>query len=389
MATPGGDMGRIAVEDIRKGHLDESDQKILTVYYRSGSRYAIYRTPERVALQYSDSQNEQKEQRKRLATLGPIRGEINGLIDGWRNLADKTFEQPDDVPLTGKTGRNASKVNRYDRRVADALLIALEGEDGPGALALLDQIKTDLIEERKSWARVLYVLYAAAAVGTIAVLSAAISWLFLAKSCMPNGLWLGLASGALGAFFSIAQAIRSRSVLTDLQMSGNIADAILRILVGSISAVVLIGLLLSQLIGIQINGTNFGLGDPSAGCMFGIWNIKIMLAGFVAGFLERLVPDLLQKASAAEAKDAPTIILPPAPPKPTPLPAPVAPPAAGPDDASDAAAQPAATAEGSPPDDAEQVPETEENCLTHAPVTDDEATPDDQLPPATGGVEKS
>jgi hypothetical protein len=191
-------MGRIAVEDIRKGHLDESDQKILTVYYRSGSRYAIYRTPERVALQYSDSQNEQKEQRKRLATLGPIRGEINGLIDGWRNLADKTFEQPDDVPLTGKTGRNASKVNRYDRRVADALLIALEGEDGPGALALLEQIKTDLIEERKSWARVLYVLYAAAAVGTIAVLSAAISWLFLAKSCMPNGLWLGLASGCVG-----------------------------------------------------------------------------------------------------------------------------------------------------------------------------------------------
>jgi hypothetical protein len=260
---------------------------------------------------------------------------------------------------------------------------------GPAPLALLEQIKTDLIEERKSWARVLYVLYAAAAVGTIAVLSAAISWLFLAKSCMPNGLWLGLASGALGAFFSIAQAIRSRSVLTDLQMSGNIADAILRILVGSISAVVLIGLLLSQLIGVQINGTNFGLGDPSVGCIFGIWNIKIMLAGFVAGFLERLVPDLLQKASAAEAKDAPTIILPPAPPKPTPLPAPVVPPAAGPEDASDAAAQPAAPAEASPPDDAEQVPETEENCLTHAPVTDDEATPDDQLPPATGGVEKS
>jgi hypothetical protein len=380
-------MGRIAVDDIRKGHLDESDQKILTVYYRSGSRYAIYRTPERVSLQYSDSPAEQVEQRKRMATLGPVRGEINGLIDGWRNLADRALEEPADVPLKGNEARKASKVNRYDRRVADALLIALEGEDGPGALALLEQIKADLIEERKSWARVLYVLYAGATAGIIAVLTAAISLLFTAQSCVPNSLWLALVSGALGAFFSIAQAIRNRSVLTDLQMSGNIADAVLRVLVGSISAVVLVGLLLSQWVGININGSDFGLGDackPGVGCAFDIWNIKIMLGGFIAGFLERLVPDLLQKASAAEAANAPTVIVPPSPPKPAPPPVPVVPPVADP-----AAAPPVPDAEVPPPAAAEDdTPETEENCLTHAPVTDDEATPDDQLPPATGGVEQ-
>jgi hypothetical protein len=381
-------MGRIAVDDIRKGNKDESDQDILTCYYRSGSRYAIYRTPERVSLQYSDSLAEQKEQRKRLATLGPVRGEINGLIDGWRNLADKTIEQAADIPLTGKAGRNAAKVNRYDRRVADALLIALEGEDGPGAQALLEQIKADLIEERKSWARVLYVLYAAAAVGTLATLSGLISWFFPAKSVVLNSLWLALASGALGAFFSIAQAIRSRSVLTDLQMSGNIADAVLRVLVGSFSAVVLIALLISNLVGIQIGGGDFGLGDPckpGAACVLDIWIIKIMLGGFIAGFLERLVPDLLQKASAAEAKDAPIVMPPPKPP----APAPVVPPMASPGEAPEAVTAPAPGDEASEPPVEDDATETEENCLTHAPVTDDEATPDDQLPPATGGVEKS
>jgi len=78
--------------------------------------------------------------------------------------------------------------------VADALLIALEGEDGPGALALLEQIKTDLIEERKSWARVLYVLYAAAAVGVVAEVSCR----YFHEIGYPGPVDLGLAVERIG-----------------------------------------------------------------------------------------------------------------------------------------------------------------------------------------------
>jgi zinc transporter ZupT len=98
----------------------------------------------------------------------------------------------------------------------------------------------------------------------------------------------------LGAFLSIAMSIRARTVTTDGDWRSNAADAVLRISIGFISSVVLYIVLAGGVLpsikvgGLDLTATNQTL-SWAAAC----------LAGFCAGFVERLVPDLLEKQAPA------------------------------------------------------------------------------------------
>lgn len=109
-------------------------------------------------------------------------------------------------------------------------------------------------------------------------------------------LWLAAAGGTIGAFFSIAIAIRGRTVAIALARWDNRIDAILRVTIGAIAAGAL--LLILQ--------TKFG-GEPAIGGKgFAdnlVWQV-VALIGFAAGFTERLVPDLLARASPTPAAGA-------------------------------------------------------------------------------------
>jgi hypothetical protein len=276
------------VADIIVGQPDDAGRIVDTVYTRSDNLYAIYRTQERVLIEYSDVPEKEQAQRTAMAPLSPLRGEINGLIDGWRYSDSPTLQ---------------AKAKRYDRRVADSLLVALE-TDTEAAKSLLEQIKTDLLEDRKSTARVLYLLIAGGTtLGLILFVSVITAgWFGTRMSEAPRLLWTAGAAGGLGAFFSIAQKMRSRAILTDLQMRDNAADAVLRILIGAIGAAVLLALMYSGLFKVSINSAVLG-GEAlctGAACDAAEYSIKVMLIGFIAGFLERLVPDLLEKVAAAE-----------------------------------------------------------------------------------------
>ena len=69
------------VADIIKGGKDLTGAEIETVYSKVNATYAVYRTAERVMVQYADEERLGAEQRLALSPLNPIRGEINGLID--------------------------------------------------------------------------------------------------------------------------------------------------------------------------------------------------------------------------------------------------------------------------------------------------------------------
>lgn len=300
------------IRDIMLNGEDSAGAKIIGVYAKIDRVYAIYRTEERVLVQFADDPVLGGDQRKLLAPLGPLRGEINGLIDGWRK-SDPSRKRTGIARLRPVPEHDkAAKAALFDRRVADALAVALQG-GAAEAGAILTAVKADIVEERTSVARTEYVLVAAGLllllVGTIALGT----WLagpdkaLLPKGGTPsvpigtmghNAIGFAAAVGALGALFSIALAIRSRESLTDLQSLDNIIDAAMRMLIGAISAI-----LLYCLIAAGYFTFSFGGASP---LQLLAWQPGLAVVAFVAGFSERLVGNVLGRASLGAVSAAST-----------------------------------------------------------------------------------
>ncbi|MBZ9898544.1 hypothetical protein LB545_29990 [Mesorhizobium sp. BR1-1-6] len=271
-------MNGATVADIVKDQLDFTGAKIETVYSKVSNTYAVYRTPERVMVQFSDDEKLGSEQRLALAPLNPVRGEINGLIDGWR---ESRFLN---------VGKKQARARLFDRRTADALTVALQG-DQTHAAELLTAVKADILEERTSIGRTEYLIVASICAFVIVVLFGWVASFFetIGKFVTTNDIWLATGVGAIGALFSIALAIRSREIRTDLQRRDNIVDAILRIMIGSTSAVVLFSLFKSGLVTLGLGATKVDLTQTHA----------LIIIAFLAGFAERMVGDFLSTAVLA------------------------------------------------------------------------------------------
>ncbi len=100
-------------------------------------------------------------------------------------------------------------------------------------------------------------------------------------------MWRGCAAGAVGAFFSISLAIRGRTVLPDLLRTANLMDAVLRVTIGAIGGAVLIALIKGGVVQFKLSTDVL---------------LSPLIAGFFAGFSERLVPDMLEKAGEKTAE---------------------------------------------------------------------------------------
>ena len=336
------------VADIVVGRKDSTGSEILAVYYKICATYAVYGTRDRVGIQFADAPALGAEQRKALTRLNPLPGQINGLIDGWRRSDGKK-------PFW-----------LFFWRRADS-----------------KEIKADLIEERTSTARIDYVAIAALT-ATILILVACILTQSRYRSIYeysPEGitLWRAFGAGALGALFSTGVAMRSRQILTDLQLRENRTDAIVRICIGAIAGVLLVAMLDAQIAKFSLGSGDISI--PKSGDTR--WLIVAFIA-FVAGFSERLVTGLLDRATAAAATQ----------------PNPLAGSATG---TSRSGGGGTISNETNPlglqrPDGgagnggeggaATPADDHEEGCLAEDEGNEEEATDDTQLPPATGGVEE-
>jgi hypothetical protein len=276
-------MANLAVADIYVGAPDATGEPILAVYSKVTGLYAVYRTKKQVMIQYADEPEMGANQRSALTPLEGARGEVTAMLDALRK-APGSYQQ--------------TKVEQFDRRVASALSVALRGNPAEG-LAVLLSVKDDMSEDRASDVRTRHLIYAAVAALAVIFIARMLSadWFVDIFGRFEEGVspdyWNAGAVGALGAFFSIALQIRSRQVSIDLQPWDNLSDAILRIFVGATSAVVLIGLLKSDMVNLMLAGT------PITEKPHGM-----IIAAFAAGFVERLVSDFLAGFSLAARRAA-------------------------------------------------------------------------------------
>lgn len=279
-------MADSTVAEINESRPDSTGAIVRAVYAKVTPIYAVYATERRVMVHFADSATIGSEQRQALASLNATRGEIDGLVDCLRE--------------GGSAGKRAN-ADRFDRRVADALVVALQGQHEDAA-ALLNALRQEICDERISLARIEYLMAACVAmlvlIGICA--AAASSWLQRMVSFVhsPDSrtLWFAAGAGTVGAFFSIAIAIRNRSVRPGHIWRDNVADAALRILVGAISAVLLVSLMRSGMISLTVGNATLAEGARAP--------LLIMVIAFLAGFLERLVPDLLARSSLVDAQPA-------------------------------------------------------------------------------------
>ncbi len=373
------------VADLKGAKSDAAGAAVQTIYAFNPPGYAVYRTYERVMIHYADDSEEAKKQRAVIARLNPLRGEINSLVDNWRvkETAEAEATSRESGPKAWLRAYRADarrnrirKTEVYDRRVGDSLVVALEG-DATGAEGLLAEVKRDVLGERTAQARLVYVTVAFFAF----VFAVAAIWWFIdyspwAEAWPKKGLqkkldvrdqWAAAAAGAAGAFFSVAVGVRGRTILPDLISYSAWLDALLRIVVGTIAGSMLVALL-------QLGTVQIALGEVTLGDGDALEWLYILVAGFIGGFSERMVPDLLAKAAAAPAPspNTPSTDL------------------KGKDKDRE---KDAATAAAAAPGAAAQ-PEAEahdheggvDGCLHDHPLEAAEATPDDRLPAATGGV---
>ena len=266
---------RFCIDNIAKNARDLAGNIIEEVYIKVRPLYAVYRTANRVVVQYADEEKLANEQRKSMRYLNLVRAQISGLTSDWCKSKYGTFKR---------------KAEKYDGRVASALILCLEG-DGASALASLVDTKDEIFAERTSWGRFEY-LISASVVSLMSIVAFTILQKYHPFTLASGNIWLSARAGTVGPFFSIALGIRNRTVLTNLHRRDNVADATLRILIGIIAAGVLILMLSTNLL------PGFKIGDAGISGTEITWQ-TVLVVGFVAGFLERLVPDLLIRTTAA------------------------------------------------------------------------------------------
>jgi hypothetical protein len=251
------------IREIKEKNNDFRGERITKVYIKQSKEYAIYKCNGEIMVAYADDPDTARKQRKLILPLARDRFVLNYF-------------------LKGLNCREAC-----ERQLANGLQLALEGEL-ESAKKTIAEAKDLVLAKRGARGRFQY-LYCSCGATVVLMLSLLLAHRYVPFQEIPVDLWLAAEAGLVGAVFSIALAIRSRTVALDTEPLANATDGVLRLSIGVICAGVLVLLVNCNLLPrLTIGDINFSDHAPTPQI--------VLILGFLAGFLERLVPDLLQKA---------------------------------------------------------------------------------------------
>ncbi|MBU8546141.1 MULTISPECIES: HlyD family secretion protein [Roseomonadaceae] len=270
--------GGFSIRDLKVGALDSRGRYVLHILAESPDQYVVYHAIDekpaskkselnqqlktsRIAVHLSDAPDIMREQAQRLATVSGFRAEVSALIIGpWRN------------PV-------------FERRFAEALGTTAEFEAEKGR-NLMEGLLADLREESLRIGHAWQMFFAAAAcIGFVALLYLFSEWIWTPFTESPaTNVWAAAKGGAVGALFSSAVLFRERKLAPDNEKIRILLDATVRIGAGVIAGGALLLALSSGFLAKPLGGQADAMTIDN-------W-MYVPVLGFLAGFVERLVPSL-------------------------------------------------------------------------------------------------
>jgi hypothetical protein len=218
---------------------------------------------EGVQAQLSSDPATRQRLRRLLLPLGTERAKLQALLSDW------------------------PRRQSFDSSIATALQLALDGDGNAdakdNALQTLKDAKAAVLTEREIAGKAQYVRF------TLILALVGIFLLVLAQHNLFKGsgnFWLGAQAGLFGAVLSIAIGIRRKTVALDIGVAGNLSDGALRLVIGAVSGGTLVLLFATGLL--PSLHTLKGEQDAVQTMTFAL------LLGIIAGFVEQLVPSLLE-----------------------------------------------------------------------------------------------
>lgn len=284
----------LSVDEIQVGQKDAGGHLVEQVFHKVSGVYAVYFAAGAVRVHHADDPVLAEKQRQVLAPIVSLTSDVDMLVANWRKLSDWGVTR-----WFFAERRAQAKAEYFTWRIADGMALSMQWHPD-AAVGLLERSKEDVLAERRAKARYYHLVLAF-------VLAAAAVLLGFRDSIWPTARpgWsmvrMMAGAGALGAFFSIATGLKSRTIKIDLNYFENILDAVLRVLIGVIAGMVMGWLVFSGILPVRVPGGVTVATWSSATTMF------MLVLGFLAGFLERLVPDLLAKTGGTVSGLSPAV----------------------------------------------------------------------------------
>ena len=253
---------RLRLCDLMSGKPDALGNTISQILWL-GPNYAVYRSDDGVCVQFSDDAKEEMEQRQRFGTICSVLCELRYLTSQMRT----------------RWWPSKRRGILYDHNIASVIMLALEGNANEANR--LAGKTLDLAVERATNDNTIRYIRACFIFASICV---AIGFCFL--STMWSPYVIAAMFGAAGATFSVATRLQRFKLKPCNQSQMNYWMSVVRVSMGVLAAVALMLLIGTMPLATEIKGA----------LKEGDWQIAAML-GLIAGFCERLVPNIINWTS--------------------------------------------------------------------------------------------
>ncbi len=264
-----------SVSQIMRGKNDCRGEVVDYVYFKR-EHYAVYLSGSQIVVAYSDDNQVADRQIATVSPLLPLRDHLTNIVK--------------ELPLS------SARAN-YLAQIAEALRLGLENQIDAAKEIIADAVADAQCAQARI-GRMIYLKWTAGLALIIATLLISIGGAYVQNRAGVHLLLMATGAGAIGSLLSIAIAIRNRTVAVDGNWRANAMDASVRLLIGIISAAVFFLILNSGLL------TEVQIGSVKMSGENVQWE-AVLVVGFVAGFLERLVPDLLANARSSPSTSVP------------------------------------------------------------------------------------